>query len=56
LFGRYKNLFAASLRSVALRLTAFLDQHPSAKKTALSKMKIIKSRYRSCLTGEHLKY
>jgi len=31
-FGLYQNLFAASVRSIALRLTAFLDQPTPAKK------------------------
>jgi len=55
LFGRYKHLFAALLRSVTLRLTAFFGSI-SRYEEAFSEMKVIKSRYRSRLTNKHLKY
>jgi hypothetical protein len=45
-FGLYQNLFAASVLSVALRLTAFLGS-TYLWEEAFSQMKIIKSRYRN---------
>ena len=49
LFGLYRNLFAASVRSTAHRLTAFFGSICLCEK-AFFQMKIIKSRYRSRLT------
>jgi hypothetical protein len=54
-YGYYQNLFAASLRQTALRLTASFGSTYICEE-AFSKMKIIKSRFRSRLTDEHLKY
>ena len=55
LFGLYQNLFAASVQSVAVRLTGFFGSTYLCKET-FSQIKIIKSSYRNCLTDEHLKY
>jgi len=50
LFGLYQNLLAASVRWIAIRLTAFLGQNTSAKKPSP------KSRYRSRLPDDQLKH
>jgi hypothetical protein len=48
-FGPYKNLFAALVRSVAHRFTAFFGSTYVCEE-AFSQTKIIKSGYRSRLT------
>jgi hypothetical protein len=55
LFGLYQNVFATSVRSITLRLTAFFGSNYLCEE-AFSHMKIIKSRYRRRLTDERLKY
>jgi hypothetical protein len=54
LFDLYQNLFAASVRSTALRLTAVSGSTYLCEGT-FCRMKIIKSRYGSHLTYEHSK-
>jgi hypothetical protein len=54
-FGLHQNLFAASVRSLALRLTAFFGSTYLCEE-AFFQMKILKSRYRSRLTDECSKY
>jgi hypothetical protein len=55
LFGIYQNLFAASVQSIALRLTVFFGS-PYLYEEAFSQMKTIKSIYGSLLSHEPLKY
>jgi hypothetical protein len=52
LFGLYQTISAASVRSIDLRLAAFLGSTYLCEK-AFYQMKIIKSRYRSRLTDDH---
>ena len=54
-FWSLSKLFAASVRSIALRLTAFSGSTCLCEE-AFSHMTIIKSRYRSRLTDKHLKH
>jgi len=51
----YQNLLASSARSVALRLTDFFFLSVCLCEEAFSQMMIIKSRYLSLFTEEHLK-
>jgi hypothetical protein len=53
--GRYQNLFVTSVRSKALRLTAFFGPTYFCEET-FSQIMIIKTRHRSRLTGEHVQY
>jgi hypothetical protein len=53
LFGLYRNLFATLMRSVALCVTAFFRSAYLCEE-AFSQVKIIKSRYRSRPTDEHV--
>jgi hypothetical protein len=55
LFGLYGNVFAASIRSTALRLTAFFGSALLCEE-ALSQIKIIQTRYRRRLADEHSQY
>jgi hypothetical protein len=55
LFGLYQNLFAASERSISSFFGSIFESTYLCEE-AFSQMKIIKSRYRSRLTDEHLKY
>jgi len=54
LFGLCQNVFASSVRSIALRFTELFGSTYLCEE-AFSQMKIIISRYRSRLTYEHLK-
>ena len=56
LFDLYQKLFAASVRSIALRLTAFFLGRPISMKKPSPQINIVKSRHQSRLTEEHLKY
>ena len=54
-FGLYQNLFAASVRSIAFRLTAVVWINVPCEE-AFPQLKINKSRHQNRLTDEHLKY